>query len=305
MKMKKLKLFCSVLAVCMSANLTCHAAEPIFIGDILAQKYEEDQIDTKDRSEMISYGAPCYRDDFDYDWYLKMHPDVAAAFGNDRDAIWNWYITTGEPAGWYGRCSKNSLILVGAFDLDRFAAENPDIVEMYGENYVFSAYYYWYCYGQYEGRTGYSVSKEDQAKMKAFEIGESITTPDMSDREKVKVIHDWICKNVAYDYDNYLAGTIAMPSYGVEGVIDYQCAVCSGYAKTFDIMAHAAGLLSYEVDGTTKRGPHAWNRVLVDGTWFNIDVTWDDPVPDHGYGNVARYKYFLVSDDFLAQDHKW
>lgn len=49
-------------------------------------------------------------ENFDYDWYLEQHPDVLTALGTDHDAIWNFYVTLGEPSGWYGRPSVVSLI---------------------------------------------------------------------------------------------------------------------------------------------------------------------------------------------------
>lgn len=49
------------------------------------------------------------QENFDYDWYLAEHPDVYEAFGADPEAIWNFYVTLGEPAGWYGRPSIVSL----------------------------------------------------------------------------------------------------------------------------------------------------------------------------------------------------
>ena len=48
---------------------------------------------------------------------------------------------------------------------------------------------------------------------------------------------------------------------------------------------------------------HGWNKVKVDGNWYNLDVTWDDPVPDKK-GHIS-YGYFLVSDSQLAKTHSW
>ena len=47
---------------------------------------------------------------------------------------------------------------------------------------------------------------------------------------------------------------------------------------------------------------HAWNQVKLDGEWYFVDVSWDDPVPDW-YGNV-KYTYFLKSAKDFA-DHTW
>ncbi|WP_167693430.1 DUF5050 domain-containing protein [Sporosarcina ureae] len=48
---------------------------------------------------------------------------------------------------------------------------------------------------------------------------------------------------------------------------------------------------------------HGWNKVKIDNVWYNLDSTWDDPVPDRK-GKVG-YGYFLVSDKQLAKTHSW
>lgn len=48
-------------------------------------------------------------------------------------------------------------------------------------------------------------------------------------------------------------------------------------------------------------GPHAWNIVQIDGEWYHVDTTWDDPIPNReGY---VRYEYFLKSDAAMSFDH--
>lgn len=61
-------------------------------------------------SVVSAHSLELTEENFDYDWYLEQHPDVLAAFGTDQDAIWNFYVTLGEPGGWYGRPSILSLV---------------------------------------------------------------------------------------------------------------------------------------------------------------------------------------------------
>jgi hypothetical protein len=42
---------------------------------------------------------------------------------------------------------------------------------------------------------------------------------------------------------------------------------------------------------------HAWNMVKLDGKYYHVDVTFDDPARDN-IGSV-RHDYFLVSDDTI------
>ena len=50
-----------------------------------------------------------------------------------------------------------------------------------------------------------------------------------------------------------------------------------------------------------RNSNHAWDIVQIDGEWYHVDTTWDDPTPDRkGY---VRYDYFLRSDSFMSRDH--
>jgi len=43
---------------------------------------------------------------------------------------------------------------------------------------------------------------------------------------------------------------------------------------------------------------HAWNLVKVDGSWYHVDVAWNDPSPDRaGY---AGHAYLLLSDNAMG-----
>ena len=50
---------------------------------------------------------------------------------------------------------------------------------------------------------------------------------------------------------------------------------------------------------------HAWNYVKLDGKWYAIDVTWDDPVITGGgkLTNKARYEYFLKGSQTMNKNH--
>jgi len=43
--------------------------------------------------------------------------------------------------------------------------------------------------------------------------------------------------------------------------------------------------------------------VNIDSSWYHLDATWDDPVPDQK-GRI-RYTYFNVPDSIMQKDHSW
>ncbi len=152
--------------------------------------------------------------------------------------------------------------------------------------------------------TNNKVNSDTECMKLAKEVIKKIITNGMSDFEKAKAIHDYMLVNIDYDYDDYLKNTIPYESYNVIGALKNKYAVCAGYAKTFKLLCELADLECTYVVGTA-RGYHAWNQVKIDGKWYNVDVTWDDPVnedkvfDDHYYNN---YNYFLVSDEQFS-DH--
>ncbi|QHT58977.1 hypothetical protein GXP70_02710 [Paenibacillus lycopersici] len=150
------------------------------------------------------------------------------------------------------------------------------------------------------------IFKDDRSKRiyeEAKRANDSIIAPGMSDFEKELAIHDYLVLHVAYDYDNYLKDTVPADSYSAFGSLVRGTAVCQGYAYAAHIMLELAGIDSQIVTGTANGGGHAWNKVNIGGEYYNLDVTWDDPVPDEK-GRLA-YSYFNVTDAALSQDHTW
>ena len=80
---------------------------------------------------------------FDVNIYAKAYPDVAKAYGNDREALWNHYITHGLKEG---RTQINP-----AFNVFAYISAYPDLQNAFGDDLV--AYYVHYAnYGINENR---------------------------------------------------------------------------------------------------------------------------------------------------------
>ncbi|PZD95499.1 transglutaminase [Paenibacillus sambharensis] len=119
--------------------------------------------------------------------------------------------------------------------------------------------------------------------------------PGMNEHQKVKAIHDWIVLRLSYD--------TKLENYTAYSALRTGSAVCQGYSLLAYKMLSAAGVPVRIVEGTVATGEHAWNLVQLDGSWYHLDVTWDDPVPDV-LGQV-RYDYYLRTDKQMRQDHEW
>ena len=143
-----------------------------------------------------------------------------------------------------------------------------------------------------------------ETEKKLVELSNSLFAADMPDVEAVLRIHDWIVNNARYN-----SGNMEDPgNYMAYGCLVRGSCVCQGYAETFRILCKAAGIDACYVTGTgvTLEGEesHGWNAVLLDGEWYMVDTTWDDPTSFDGV-DILRYDYFLVTGDQLAADHNW
>ncbi|WP_242302384.1 S-layer homology domain-containing protein [Bacillus cereus group sp. BfR-BA-01361] len=143
----------------------------------------------------------------------------------------------------------------------------------------------------------YRETKEqtEYVMKQAKAIVSSITQVGMDDHEKVKAIHDYVVKHVAYD-TSYKAYT------AYEALVN-RSAVCQGYALLTYQLLKEAGIENHFVVGTGDGQPHAWNLVKIENKWYHLDTTFDDPLPDE-QGRVT-YSYFNLSDEQIARNHEW
>lgn len=139
---------------------------------------------------------------------------------------------------------------------------------------------------------------------KADEILSSIPT-NAGDYEKVKYIHDWLAKNVEYNFVNGEPGD----KHTAYDVILDRLGICSGYANAFCYLCRKCGIPCTYVGGEATYSSnftdrHAWNKVKIDGNWYNVDVTWDDPTYSDGTINTTpKYTYFCITDEEIGRNH--
>lgn len=104
-------------------------------------------------------------------------------------------------------------------------------------------------------------------------------------------MHDWLIYNANYDstYTYYYA----------DGVLLHGTGVCNSYAHAYQMLLKAVGMNCLLITGTAG-GPHAWNLVSIDGQWYHVDCTFDDPI-----GGPENHSYFGLTDALMRRDHAW
>lgn len=148
-------------------------------------------------------------------------------------------------------------------------------------------------------KDGYDFEKFDEEVRKAL----SVVTPQMSDMEKIIAIHEYLVLDCEYDYARLNAGTLKVShpdAYNAYGVLVDKQAVCNGYALAYMYLMNKLGI--HTVIVSSEQVNHAWNMVYLDGYWYEIDCTWDDPAWDT-YGRV-RHRDLLCSDVSFSSGHR-
>lgn len=175
-----------------------------------------------------------------------------------------------------------------------------------------------------EGKPGEPYTREEflAARKRIDEIIQDV--PQSGTGVSDKVIFAEVCKRLAQQmkYDDYAISkegkqdkkleTTCRNLYG--GLVEGQC-VCAGYADILRNTLACVGIESnyisgnensLEVGGTYKLNTddinaHAWNRVNLDGQWFNTDLTWNR-------NNIVAGRppiYFLKADkDFGHEEYR-
>lgn len=141
-----------------------------------------------------------------------------------------------------------------------------------------------------------TVDEEKFIDKEVARIISKIITPGMSELQKAVAINDYMANNITYSKD-----TIGSP-HSSYTLFKENKGVCNAYTLASMKMFEKAGLESLYVMGYGKTGKdlHAWNKVKIDGVWYNIDVTWAHPVSTTMHN---AYYYFLNSDSRFYQTH--
>ena len=142
----------------------------------------------------------------------------------------------------------------------------------------------------------------------AKKILRQIINDDMTDYDKVLAIYEYLIDTLEYDHDALKDQDPNDVCFFLEGVFEYNRAVCDGYSKAFVLLCRIEGIeclrdygSDYSTGGTTY---HAWNYVKIDGTWYAVDATAGDPVYEDIKAEVADYSRFLCDVNTYAGQYQ-
>ncbi|MDE6214060.1 MAG: InlB B-repeat-containing protein [Lachnospiraceae bacterium] len=145
----------------------------------------------------------------------------------------------------------------------------------------------------------YDDTLNDTAVQSGISTALATVDESMSDLEKAIVLHDYLVVNCEYDKENLDAGTVPAESHTIYGVFAKRTAVCDGYALAYKYLLSRVGIDCYMV--TSDSINHAWNMIVLDGQYYQVDVTWDDPTWDM-IGRAAHTYMFRSDANFDPAD---
>ena len=151
-------------------------------------------------------------------------------------------------------------------------------------------------YPQYTDYAGAPFDRSEEIE-REWEMVQKLTENCTTDIEKALVVHDHLVRTITYtsELGNFIAHDIE------GGILEKQC-ICEGYALAYKYYMNRLGVPCKVVGGTSKRAPHAWNQIEIDGKWYFVDATWDD-IDDMDH--TVKHSYFLKSGEAFAKDHIW
>lgn len=95
-----------------------------------------------------------------------------------------------------------------------------------------------------------------------------------TDEEKVKSVYTWMTENFTYDHNyDYL-----YQYSNITKTLQTKTGVCYDISCLFAAICRSQGIPCYVIDGyrrTDRSVQHTWNRVYIDGVWYDVDVTND------------------------------
>ena len=134
--------------------------------------------------------------------------------------------------------------------------------------------------------TGYTQADSETFETRVNEIVAGVDS-SWNDTQKALYLHDVLVIENTYDQS-------LQKRNAYNALID-KTSVCQGYALAYKYLLSKVGIESDII--SCESFNHAWNSVVIDGTTYYVDTTWDDPTGT--YRMRCRHANFLRNKDGL------
>lgn len=141
----------------------------------------------------------------------------------------------------------------------------------------------------------HTAAEEEKLNVKVETVLRRLISPKMTEVQKIDAIHDYLVLRSSY------GKTTKKSAHSAYTLMTEGCGVCQAYSALASRMLERLGFEVCFVNGMTDEA-HSWLKVKVGGEWYNLDITYDDPVPNQK--NKVFYRHALVSDAKISATHK-
>lgn len=187
---------------------------------------------------------------------------------------------------------------------DCFLMDHPEVFWSDGYTYVTS-----YVNNEISGRRvefKYTMDRaaiaraNEEIYTSLLEIVEWAGRTDAS-METVRAVYDYMMEFCTYDELNL--------DQSMYSVMVGRSGVCASFSKAFEFIMQCLGIPCTVAIGRLAQGPglpgaaigHEWNLVLIDGTWYHVDITSGLSMTKET--GIRDYSFFCISTEEICKTH--
>ncbi len=286
MKKRLMKLFSIVLSFALSFT---------FFGTVSFAQYEGTDPNWDKYSSDYYYRQ---MNDEQKELYDKLYEKCMELLTTERDCTniekGDYYTDYVEYDESLGSLEREGLVAATVYT---FSNSNPQFYFLAGDSvylrstYLGSHYRYQICIRVYdEFADGSDRAEYTERFSSTISTYMGMVNLGQSDYEKESIAHDIITTKLNYDLE-------AKYNQSSAGAFLTNSSVCAGYSEGLELLLNGAGLECIPVTSED----HEWLQVKLNGTWYAVDATWDDPT---GFLSLPTHKYLNVSDKTLLKADK-
>ena len=169
--------------------------------------------------------------------------------------------------------------------------------------------------GNAENGYGEAIKARQEVITEQYGYALAVVKDEMTDVEKALALHDYIVTFAEYPepiavYDDGYQ-EFEPQNYTVAELLASRHAVCCAYSKLYTMLLTDCGIEAISVGNVALN--HEWSLVRLDGKWYHVDCTWDDPSffgttendefsQDIWSIGAIDHTYFLVDNESLVNE---
>lgn len=147
-----------------------------------------------------------------------------------------------------------------------------------------------------ELKHNYTTEMINKINVEVARLEQQLIRDDMTNEQKIRVIHDYIIENSKYDVGRANKTDFSHQSNLAYGPLFEGFAICSGYSDAMAIFLNRWNIPNFRAASAN----HIWNVVYINNEWLHLDLTWNNPVLPDG-SQIIDHTFFLITTARLKE----